>query len=78
MFYAVVEFTTKSNLNKELSVVPIIWLIKEDRKCYWPTGTNKMPTNDFIKSCPPPKKSWPRYGVSKVHLKTGKKINIIV
>lgn len=73
MFYGVVEFkSTKSSSNKELSVVPLTWLIKNDKKCYWPTRTNKVALSEFIKSCPLPKKSWPHYAVLKVHLKTGK------
>ncbi|XP_050312880.1 uncharacterized protein LOC126747945 [Anthonomus grandis grandis] len=71
MFYGVVEFQAVSgSFKKELSVVPLTWLIKNESKCYWPLGTHNIPMNEFIKNCPPPKKNWPRYKVLKVHFKT--------
>lgn len=77
MFYGVVEFKSSNSNIHELSLVPLIWLVKNDKKCYWPNRTyNKIPLAGFIKGCPPPKKNWPLYTVSKVHLKTGKYKNV--
>lgn len=70
--FAVVEFLNSDNESTgEISVVPLIWLHKNESKCYWPIRTNNVPFEDFVRALTPFKKSWPSYRV-KIHLKTGK------
>ncbi|CAG9822889.1 unnamed protein product [Phaedon cochleariae] len=62
--FAVVEFL-KSDMEStgEISVVPLMWLHKNQTKCYWPNRTNKIPFQKFVESLTPFKKTWPTYRV---------------
>lgn len=72
--FAVVEFLNpEEEPTGEVSIVPLIWLHKSEKKCHWPIGTNKMPFKEFVEKQTPPKKSWPLYRI-KVKCKTGKLI----
>ncbi|VEN63567.1 unnamed protein product [Callosobruchus maculatus] len=70
MYYGVVEFKSRRQDLQELAIVPLTWLIKNERRCYWPTGTKKLPLEVFVKQCPPPNKNWHHFPVNKVHYKT--------
>lgn len=76
--YAIVEFlNSQSESSGEVSIVPLIWLQKNDTRCYWPIRTNKTPFQEFVKSLTPFKKSWPCYKV-RTHLKTGNHILVFL
>lgn len=63
--FAVVEFlNSEMEPTGEISIVPLIWLIKNKTKCYWPIRTNKVPFTKFVEDLTPFKKSWPTYKVN--------------
>lgn len=69
--YVVVEFQNDYSEINDIAVVPQIWLISNDRKCYWPNKTSKKKFDEYIKSQHTFKKNWPLYRVNKIHFKTG-------
>lgn len=72
VMYAVVEFlNSELESSGEVSIVPFIWIHKNDTKCYWPIRTNRIPFNQFVKDQAPFKKSWPSYRI-KIHFKSSK------
>nr|XP_015840166.1 PREDICTED: uncharacterized protein LOC103313249 [Tribolium castaneum] len=69
--FAVVEFMgTNGDSSHEISIVPLIWLQKNDTKCYWPIKTNNIAFETFVKIQTPFKRSWPLYKIYEVHFKT--------
>ncbi|CAH1154928.1 unnamed protein product [Phaedon cochleariae] len=71
--FAVVEFmgVHDDGTSREISIVPLIWLTKNEKKFYWPNRIRQTSTFDeFVKKKSPYKKSWSIYEVFKVHLKT--------
>jgi hypothetical protein len=68
--FAVVEFVHKEGSARSLAIVPLLWLEKNDKNCFWPRTTNRIPLADFVKKQTPYKKNWPSYKICKVHHKT--------
>lgn len=69
--FAVVEFANSKKTTNEIAVVPLTWIYKNERKCYWPTRLGNKKFDDFVKSQGSYKKSWPSYRIFKIHFKTG-------
>lgn len=72
--YAVVEFR-KVGLNgikRECAVIPIIWLIENNTKCYWPSVKYEESFLHYVKTKKPYEKSWHKYQVYKILHTTGK------
>jgi hypothetical protein len=69
--YAVVAFFGNDESQQELATVPINWLEKTDKKCFWPSRTGKYNLEEFVKRGTKHKKNWPSYDVLKVYFKTG-------
>lgn len=70
--FAVVEFLKSGAFQlNEVAVVPLLWVRKNDTKCYWPKNIGKLTLSEFIKKQPAYKKSWPLYKLHKIHFKTG-------
>lgn len=76
--FAIVEYSNHYNASNEIAIVPQNWLIKNDRKCYWPNKIGKIPFEDFVRKSTPHKKSWALFSVSKVHFKTCKYVQIAI
>ncbi|XP_068918021.1 uncharacterized protein [Tenebrio molitor] len=68
--YAVVAFFGNDESQQELATVPINWLAKTDKKCFWPSRTGKYNLEEFVKRGTKHKKNWPSYDVLKVYFKT--------
>lgn len=73
--FGVIEFSiTDSNSlesSNELAVVPLLWVFKNDSRCYWPLNTGQSTFSEFVKKQRPYKKSWPVFKIFKIHYKTG-------
>lgn len=64
MAFAVVEFAKANAVAKEMAVVPTCWIIKNEKRCYWPTKV-KEPLAVFIQRSTLPNKYWPHYAIEK-------------
>lgn len=70
--YAIVEFQcTEEATKNEISIVPYIWVVNDDTRCYWPLSTSKLSFVEFVRKETPHRKTWPKYKLTKVHFKTG-------
>lgn len=72
--FAIVEFSNKSDDSEgsgEISIVPILWLIKNQKKCYWPSRLPRGVTfTEFVMEETPYKKTWPVHKIYKIYFKT--------
>lgn len=71
--FAVVEFigADDKETSNEIAIVPLIWLHKNDKRCYWPNRIINSTFDDLVKNQRTYKKTWPIFKVFKVHYKTG-------
>lgn len=72
--FAVVEFCKNNGCfetSKEMAIVPILWIYKNDKKCYWPKTIGKWKLEEYVQRQLPYKKSWPVFKIFKVHFKSG-------
>ena len=62
--YALVEFL--NGKKKECAVVPLIWLIDERQKCYWPRTKSQEVFDKLVLNNDPYDATWIKYKIHRV------------
>lgn len=69
--FVIAEFSNDSYRDSvEIAIVPQNWMIKRDRRCYWPNNIGRKTFEELVRNLSPFKKSWPIYKVSNIYFKT--------
>ena len=71
-YYAVVEFDSEEGDEGDVGVIPDLWLIAEDKKCYWPPVRSSVKLTKMIGDRAVPQEDWGICGVKRVFGKYGK------
>lgn len=64
--FAALEF-----VNKEIAIIPMIWLIGTT-KCYWPHAKTEVAFKKLVQNETVPSNKWPTYKVVEVLFTEGK------
>ncbi|XP_044762459.1 uncharacterized protein LOC123319503 [Coccinella septempunctata] len=59
--FAIIEFA-----KHKCAIIPMIWLIENKTKCYWPRTKSEELFNSLVLACSPPENSWALYDVDKI------------
>lgn len=68
--YSLVEFL--NGKKKECAVVPLIWLIDNRRKCYWPKTKSQEVFDKLVLDNEPYDATWMQYKIHRVLKVSGK------
>lgn len=68
--YALVEFL--NGKKKECAVVPLIWLIDDRKKCYWPKIKSQQLFDKLVLDNAPYDATWLKYNIHRVLKISGK------
>lgn len=60
MMFAVIEFE-----GRETAVVPMIWLLDNNKHCYWPKCKSQKELDKLVQAATLPNASWPFFPVKK-------------
>lgn len=61
--FAVVEFTAEGSV----ALIPAIWLLENNKKCYWPSKAVGSQLNSVVKKCATPAEDWTVYDVAVIY-----------
>lgn len=64
--FGIVEFE-----HRNCAVVPLNWLIDDEKQCYWPRASSKQAFEKMVVTCKQAANSWPKYPVVKIFNVTG-------
>jgi hypothetical protein len=72
--YSVIEF---DNEKRECCVVPILWLVEDQKFCLWLNVSKEDVFKEFVTLKKPPLPGWKKYKIKKIRQICGKRLRYV-